>query len=146
MARLAECGPAFGGAAMKNRRLSSHATWAIGALASACSLPSSAGYDSISLEITHFPAEGEAETTNEECFTLPILLGSRAQTFYPLDQEAVLVVDATRDNITFETEGAVDHVMRSFSLEELESKENTPIKLSAEDGSSFRLVITRGCR
>lgn len=115
------------------------------ASAVACSPPSSAGYTYFALEVTHLATDGDERTSVDECLTMPILLGSRVQHTFRLNQKARLIVETTRDEITLETEGEVEATSTTWSVEQLESQGARSLSLEAEDGSSYELVLSRGC-
>lgn len=110
-----------------------------------CVSASSAGYQHAGVRIVEVPDGQSPVVLVEECFTIPLLLGSRFEDEYPVEDNVIILVSGTRDDITVSVTGTNSN--SSTTLDALELGEgNTPVlTVNSDDGGEIEVFVRGGC-
>lgn len=120
------------------------AIWMLFGLAGACTnQPAGLSYTSVTLSATN----SQGETTQGECTTLPILLGSRSLNDIDFDGRfrARIFASAQDVEITFSGVQSASSLRRDVSAEELEGGYSETLDVVASNGEAYEVLINSGC-
>ncbi len=108
----------------------------------ACQSNAGLSYDRVHLSVSDEAGMALGTVPQDNCLTLPVLLGSRVKARYRLDSALEVILDADRESLQVRFDGA--SARRDIPVGQLS---DTPIELEVQSptGATFTVALLSGC-